>query len=55
MSLTLKIDTDNAAFVGSVPEMSRLLRIVADKLDNGYMEGALIDANGNKCGFYTVD
>lgn len=59
---TLNIRTDNAAFFDedsgreSVEEISRILRKVADRLDQGdWYEGhtrSILDINGNRVGGY---
>ena len=45
----LNIVTDNAAFEGDnlEPEIARILRKVADKLERGIHEGTERDINGN--------
>jgi DNA-binding ferritin-like protein (Dps family) len=69
MSFTLKIETDNAAFsdddtdYGSEEsanakraEVARILREVADLLDNGSQEGAgVYDVNGNRVGKWSLN
>ena len=51
MTFTLTIDTDNAAFTDS-DELIRLLRKVATAVENGDGEGPIIDANGNRVGYF---
>jgi hypothetical protein len=56
MRLTVKIDTDNAAFVDVLEERDELRRImdrVADRAACGETSGLCIDANGNTVGFWT--
>ncbi len=64
MSFTLTIKTDNAAFSNDDGEDSddakraecaRILREVADLLDNGSQESAgVYDVNGNKVGKWSL-
>lgn len=52
---TLKIGTDNAAFEHLEYEVARILRGIANKIENGCDEsGAIMDANGNTVGTYTL-
>jgi len=54
MSLTfsMRIDMSNAAFFPPVPELTRILRDVAQKIeDGGDGSGPILDINGNKVGF----
>lgn len=59
MSITIKIDTDNAAFEDSPGyEVARILRQLADKINQfdglaGYIK--LYDVNGNKVGAFEVE
>ena len=52
--LTLKIDTDNAAFQDDPQELARLLTELAESFTNGlpedYRYGRLRDFYGNACG-----
>ncbi len=49
--LRIEIATDNDAFVPNpYQELSRLVRGVADKMDNGCDGGNILDVNGNKVG-----
>lgn len=55
---TLKIKTDNAAFIeSSAPcdEVARILVEVADKLRAGQERGLCRDSNGNTVGTFTLD
>lgn len=57
MSISLTIDTDNAAFEGESfgPEVARMLREVADELEGGRQATwRLFDSNGNACGEVVV-
>lgn len=52
----LSIRTGNAAFENHVAsETARILRAVADKLDNGAHDGECSDVNGNTVGSCTFD
>ncbi len=47
----IEINTDNDAFAEDVgEECARLLRQVANKIEDGYTVGPLIDYNGTKVG-----
>lgn len=50
---TIKIKTDSDAFLYNTrPEISRILRNLADQIENGEPSPhILLDINGNKCGF----
>ena len=54
--LTVKFKTDNAAFSddSDTLEVTRLLREVADKIQQGRTEGVVIDYNGNQVGTYKL-
>ena len=61
--LTVKIKTDNAAFQEDALRRSQdaagaecacILRKIADKLDNGNIEGVTFDSNGNRVGTYKL-
>ncbi len=43
----LVIKTDNAAFEDYPREVARILRLVADKVEDGEPTGSARDANGN--------
>lgn len=50
--------TENAAFAGDDlrPEVARILRQVADKVENGMgLEGPINDSNGNAVGYWLLD
>ena len=55
--LEIKMKTGNAAFEDDNRnyEAARLLREVADKLENGWDRGVLMDINGNKVGDWRID
>jgi hypothetical protein len=46
---TMKFKTQNEAFDSGV-EVSRILRAVAEKIDQDYSEGTVMDLNGNAVG-----
>lgn len=59
MSFTVEMETRNAAFTGADddygagPEVARILREIADRLDNvgtDALQGACVDFNGNRVG-----
>ena len=51
MAFKLEIETGNAAFEPhKAEECARILRAIADKLDDGYAGGKAIDLNGNTVG-----
>ncbi len=55
-TFTLKIDTDNAAFEFPEGEVARILRHVANLVENGgYREGPLLDVSGNRVGEYRFE
>ncbi len=57
MKFKLEItETDNAAFDdGPATEIARILEVAAKRVRDGWTEGALLDANGNRVGrFYAT-
>ena len=54
MNLTIT-NTDNAAFDGGNKgvELARILREIAEKIENGVTSGACWDINGNKVGYWS--
>lgn len=54
----ITIETDNAAFGedegGAGPEVARILREVADKVENGAAGGRVFDFNGNGVGRFNL-
>lgn len=51
----LTIKTANAAFSDDPGhEVARILRDVASKTANGYREGVVMDANGNRVGSWNL-
>jgi len=52
----LNFNTDNAAFSdGNKPyEIARILREIADKIEDGQTEGNIRDINGNTTGTFKV-
>jgi hypothetical protein len=54
--LTVTIETDNAAFEGDAgPELSRILRGLARRLEDGETQGRLRDSNGNTVGRFELE
>lgn len=53
----LTIDTGNAAFEdeGKGCEIARILRAIADKVENGAESGKAVDLNGNTVGRFEVE
>ena len=49
MTFTVRISTGNAAFLRSQQEVVRILRDIADRLENGH-EPIVMDINGNTVG-----
>jgi len=52
----LNVETGNAAFDDGklATELARILRDVADKIENGKDFGSTIDINGNSVGQFTI-
>ena len=54
--ITITIKTDNSAFANGNEEVARILRKLADKIDDGCLimkdEFSLLDINGNNVGKY---
>jgi len=48
--ITIKIDTDNAAFEYERSEIARILREIADRIERGEEVNFAMDYNGNKVG-----
>ena len=61
MKLTVEIDGDNAAFEddeetgGYEFEFVRILRLVAEAVEDGIDSISLFDTNGNKVGFMRIE
>ena len=53
----LKIHTHGAAFHDgdTGKEVARILRELADRVENGRTSGRVFDVNGNACGGWTFD
>jgi len=56
---TLEIETSNAAFGDDdrqekLAEIARIIRLLADRLDNGQDEGKVHDINGNRVGTFEL-
>jgi hypothetical protein len=59
-TFVLTINTGSDAFVGGgsdgvTVELRRILLDVADRLEEGRLEGTLRDHNGNTCGLYGME
>jgi hypothetical protein len=58
MAFKINIKTDNAAFSkeegGPHAEVARLLREVAERVENGEDYGSVMDINGNSVGRWTL-
>lgn len=53
--LKIQIETDNAAFEDEKSlECGRILREIADKMEEGYIHGPCLDYNGNKVGTWEL-
>lgn len=57
--ITIELTTDNSAFEENPGEVSRILRLIADRADEGAWETMtampLSDGNGNRVGNITVE
>lgn len=55
MMLTLKINTDNAAFEDNLEgELARILATAITKIEHCNTEGKLYDTNGNQVGSFKI-
>lgn len=55
---SVEIDSDNSAFGEDGDpgyEIAHLLRETADKVENGYTSGLLIDSNGLRAGHWSLE
>lgn len=53
--LRVQIDTDNDAFAGNGEQgVARLLRNVAERVEDGQLDGVILDINGNRCGSFDL-
>lgn len=54
---TMEFKTDNAAFEGERghEEVSRILKAIAQGVDNGFHNGRCTDLNGNTVGSWTLE
>lgn len=52
MKFVVEINTDNSAFENGHNEISRILREVADKVEQGHPQGPTRDINGNTVGYF---
>lgn len=53
--LTIEIENSGAAFDDPRPELARILRDLASKLENGRNPTSVRDINGNLCGQVYLD
>lgn len=57
-TFTLTIDCDNDAFSpdegDGIPEIARILRHVADKVESRRVHGGIMDINGSKVGEFDL-
>ncbi len=56
--VSLKFDTDNAAFSGEIQgraEISRILKEVAEEIRTGMVSNSIRDINGNFIGRYQIE
>jgi hypothetical protein len=52
----IQFHTSNAAFEdGAASESARILRHVAAEIEDGHLEGVVIDSNGNLIGAFKLD
>ena len=55
-NFTLNIDCENAAFEDdAAPELARLLREIAGRIESGSMAGNIRDINGNRVGSFKTN
>ncbi len=54
MTITIKIDTGNAAFEADPGECSALITNTARRITNGERSGGIMDSNGNRVGQFKV-
>ena len=53
--LRVLVSTTGDAFAGhGEQECARLLRLVADRVEDGQLDGRLLDINGNHCGGFAI-
>jgi hypothetical protein len=53
--LRVLVSTKNDAFAGhGEEECARLLRLVAERVEDGQLDGKLFDINGNHCGGFDL-
>jgi hypothetical protein len=53
--LRVLVSTEGDAFAGhGEQECARLLRLVADRVEDGQLDGQLMDINGNHCGGFDL-
>ena len=52
----LEFETDNAAFTNySATETARILRKIAKRIEEGTLDGKVLDLNGNSIGNYDLN
>ena len=56
MTINITIETENAAFedISERPEVARILRELADKIETYRNPSVIMDINGNRCGSFEV-
>lgn len=54
MKLTIEIESDNEA-CSSREDATRMLRVLARKIDSGRSAGKVLDANGNTVGVWDFE
>ena len=53
--LRVLVSTQGDAFAGhGEQECARLLRLVAERVEDGQLDGQLLDINGNHCGGFDL-
>jgi protocatechuate 3,4-dioxygenase beta subunit len=55
MYFNVSINIDNAAFQDNPSEISRILRNIADDVEDHTLSGKVSDFNGNYVGYYKVE
>jgi hypothetical protein len=53
--ITIQINNSGSAFDEPREEIARILRSIADTIENGGAVLTLVDINGNKCGTVAMD
>jgi hypothetical protein len=52
---TMTVNLDNDAFQGSDQELARIIAEVSKKVGKGFLDGSLLDINGQAVGCFSVD